>query len=559
MNLVLIERAPRSSTRVRAPFTERGANRLFVPPDSLLRRCRDSISVLIRFAPKPSRPAQYFFRGANLGRAHVGGRPIGASLLLHCSLAALVVYLPRAIPRDPLPWVSQASSIPKIYYRVSLPTSAQLPRIAQAGPGGKPGAGFLPRQAPVLGSSAQHPTITIVSKLVHPDNFRQTIYQPSSPPDLKILGYQKVPNIVLGHGLDPLKVPLSPNNSRPSEAKRQFSTALAPSLSASADSSSPLTTFVKSPDSPSRLLVPPPGGGAPIERSNNRISGSSGGAPDAADLVALGVDPASSSDAFSLPSGNRSGEFTIARPSGGEGSPGGDPRGAAGGGNGGGNHGGDGSTGLGPGGNGGGGNSIGSAPISIAGGSEGRDPGMLDRSLALSMVYPVAAPPLNVRRNTLVISAGPIGGGALNVYGVLNCGKIYSVFLPMPGSSWTMQYCDKSALARNPTTDSRAAVVQLETPLVPPDVDLTHRFDFKRVPVPPDKSHRMIILKGTIAPDGTVEHVVVYQGVVPEMDEAARIAFSRWRFKPAMRNGKPLEVEILVGIPPVDGRDHINR
>jgi TonB family protein len=175
------------------------------------------------------------------------------------------------------------------------------------------------------------------------------------------------------------------------------------------------------------------------------------------------------------------------------------------------------------------------------------------------MVYPVAVPPLNLRRNTLVISAGPIGGGALNVYGVLNCGKIYSVFLSMPGSSWTMQYCDKSALARNPTTDSRAAVVQLETPLVPPDVDLTHRFDFKRLPVPQDKSHRMIILKGTIGPDGTVEHVVVYQGVVPEMDEAARIAFSRWRFKPAMRNGKPLEVEILVGIPPVSGRDHINR
>ncbi|HXW54801.1 MAG TPA: energy transducer TonB [Candidatus Cybelea sp.] len=69
----------------------------------------------------------------------------------------------------------------------------------------------------------------------------------------------------------------------------------------------------------------------------------------------------------------------------------------------------------------------------------------------------------------------------------------------------------------------------------------------------------MIILKGTIAADGTVEHVVVYQGVVPEMDMAARVAFSRWKFKPAMRNGKPLEVEVLVGIPPAAGRDHINR
>jgi hypothetical protein len=33
------------------------------------------------------------------------------------------------------------------------------------------------------------------------------------------------------------------------------------------------------------------------------------------------------------------------------------------------------------------------------------------------------------------------------------------------------------------------------------------------------------------------------------MDEAAKIAFSRWKFKPAMRDGKPVPVEILVGVP----------
>jgi Gram-negative bacterial TonB protein C-terminal len=561
MNLVLIERAAKPSAKIRAPFTEGGATRLFVQPDSLPRRWRDSMAVLFRLAPRPSRSAQYFFRGTNFGAGHVAGQPIGASLLLHCLLVALVVYLPRAIPVKASPGVSRATSTPKIYYRVPLLASPDLPRIAPAGPGGKPGSGFLPRQVPVLGSSAEHSAMTIVSKLVHPDNFRQTIYQPSTPPDLKILGYQKVPNIVLGHGFDPLKVPLSPNNSRPTEAKRQISAVLAPSLSANAGSPSALTTLIKLPDSESRLLLPPPGGGAPIERSNLRTGASSGlSSGDSADLVALGVDPADSTDRFSLPTGNRSGEFTIARPAGGEGSPGGDPQGAAGGGSGGGNHGGDGSTGLGPDGRGGGGrNSGGSGSISIAGGSAGRDPSVLDPSLALRMVYPVAAPPLNVRRNTLVISAGPIGGGALNVYGVLDCGKIYSVFLPMPGSSWTMQYCDKSTLAGKPQAGRRAEVVRLEMPLAPPDVDLTHRFDFKRVTVPPEKSHRMIVLKGTIAADGAVEHVVVYQGVVPEMDEAARIAFSRWRFKPAMRDGKPLEVEFLVGIPPVAGRDHINR
>jgi TonB family protein len=184
---------------------------------------------------------------------------------------------------------------------------------------------------------------------------------------------------------------------------------------------------------------------------------------------------------------------------------------------------------------------------------------MLEAALPMSMVYPVAPPPLNVRRHTVVISAGPTGGGSLNVYGVLSCGKIYSVFLLMPGRNWTMQYCDRSANAKKPVTTAPTAAVRLEPPLIPPDVDLLHRYDFKRAPVPPDKSQRMIILRGTIATDGTVENLTVYKGVVPVMDEAARLAFARWKFKPAMRDGKPVEVEILVGIPPASGDDHVNR
>lgn len=60
----------------------------------------------------------------------------------------------------------------------------------------------------------------------------------------------------------------------------------------------------------------------------------------------------------------------------------------------------------------------------------------------------------------------------------------------------------------------------------------------------------MIVLKGVLKEDGTVDALQVYQSIVPQMDEAARIAFSRWKFKPALREGKPVAVEILIGIPP---------
>ena len=118
-----------------------------------------------------------------------------------------------------------------------------------------------------------------------------------------------------------------------------------------------------------------------------------------------------------------------------------------------------------------------------------------------------------------------------------------------------MQYCDKSASTQKTGSDG---MLRLDTPLLPPDFDMAQRFDFKRIPVPAELSHRSIILKGVIAVDGTVQRLVVYQGVIPEMDEAARSAFSRWKFQPAVKDGKPVEVEILVGIPPLAGEDRVN-
>jgi hypothetical protein len=50
----------------------------------------------------------------------------------------------------------------------------------------------------------------------------------------------------------------------------------------------------------------------------------------------------------------------------------------------------------------------------------------------------------------------------------------------------------------------------------------------------------------------------VYQSVLPQMDEAARAAFSQWTFKPALRDGKPVPVEILVGIPTEDPNSGMN-
>lgn len=171
--------------------------------------------------------------------------------------------------------------------------------------------------------------------------------------------------------------------------------------------------------------------------------------------------------------------------------------------------------------------------------------GALGPPLPPPVIFPV---PFDspIRRNTMIVSAGPVGGGGLNVYGILNCGKIYSIFLSMPGKNWTMQYCLKPGTSQSPS-DDHAVSIHWSERIVPPEPE--SKFDFRRSPVPADEFHRRIILKGILTAKGTVEELRVFQGSTPEMNQAARLAFSRWKFKPALHNGVPAAVELLVGIP----------
>jgi hypothetical protein len=519
-----------------------------------------SLRALFASHKPPTLRTSIYFRDSNVARSQLAGRSLTASFLMHCALIMLVVYLPQALPAKALAFNSSPASHEKIYYRVPLLDASQtLPRIAPAGPGARPGTGSKPNQLPALGSTAAHSNLTVVSKPAVPDNTRQTIYQRSSPPDLRIPVEVKLPNMVLGNPLEAPKAPLQfdPNSAKPTQANRQLAPEAAPSVS-SETPKMPLVTYLDPSSSQPRLAIPLAGAAKPtLKTGNGGPSGAANGgvaAPgDGNDLLVVGVDPGPAGSVVALGPGNRWGEFSISPAGGQPGSPGGSPGGVVGGGTGGAGLGGDGSTGVGPGGGGGGGGASGkSGAISISGSGGSGSSGALVSAPLMSMVYPVPAAVLpKVRKSGLVVSAGPIGGGGLAVYRALSCGKIYTVFLPMPGKNWTMQYCQKADPAEpksNP--DNRSTVIHLESALIPPDADPDSRFDFQRLPVPIEKGHKIIVLRGSLLADGTVSNLQVYQGLVPAMDDAARLAFSRWKFKPAMRDGKAVAVDILVGISP---------
>jgi len=132
---------------------------------------------------------------------------------------------------------------------------------------------------------------------------------------------------------------------------------------------------------------------------------------------------------------------------------------------------------------------------------------------------------------------------------VLHAEKIYTIYLPMPGKNWILQYCAHDDLSgRAPA--SRVVQIHLELPLTSPRA--VDQFDFHRPRVTQDAPDAMLILHGLIHADGAVGNLEVLHGLEPSIDAAALAAFARWKFTPAVRAGSPVAVEILVGIPAVE-------
>ena len=518
-----------------------------------------AIFARVKTAPSSTPNYVYLFRTTNVGRFELASRPLGASFVFHCSVIVLLVLAHRLFPPTAFAFEEPMHNYEKIYYTVPPPVVKKLmPRIAPQGTGGKPGSGFVQDVPPALGSTTKYGDLTIVSRPVHRDNFHQTIIQPNSPPDLIIKQDLKLPNIVVGNPTDEPKAAFKfkASDAKPTQANRQVAADPAPTVAAVTPQAQ-LTTFLPPSNTLPKLAIPTAVPVAPVRSSATGQTGApsdggGGSAGEANGLLVISTDPAPPGSALAVPPGNRYGEFSLSPyGSNGPGSPGGSPNGVVGGGSGGHGTGGDGSTGVGPGNSGGGGGDNGGHGIISINGGSGDGGGAAPLSsggFTPSMVYAVPVTNSKLRKNSLVVSAGSIGGGGLNVYNVLHCGKIYSIYLPMPNTNWAMEYCQKSdATAAHAVQQS--TVIHLESGIVPPNIE--SQFDFRRLPIPEEKAHHKIVLKGTLKEDGTISDLEIYQGVLPAMDEAAKLAMSQWKFKPAMRDGKAISVEILVGIPAV--------
>jgi len=527
-------------------------------PVSSKESLRPRVSPVSAFRPLMSSQSEGFGRRiyTPVYRRHLPKGSVFWSVIFHITLIYWLTTIHLGLFAGASTQLAAARDMTPIYYTIQkTDVSKMLPSVLPPGAGAKPGHGIHHEKPPVAGSTSFHPKLTVVLTPPQPDNNRQTIIQPASAPDLRITQDLKLPNILVGNPIAIAKPKLDPKASKGTLAtRRDDANPDAPTIQDSHNDIAFKSELapVKEP----HLTVPMASGAAATPaRPTHAASRAGGGNADDANgangLLVVSVDPPNTAQLAELIPGQRYGAFTISPAGGQPGSPGGVAGGDPHGGTGGPGTGGNGSVGVGTGSEGGGGGGAGGNGgfVSIKGSKDGKGGAMPGGELAYNpenTVY-VVAPPPGLRGNTLIVSAGPVGGGGLGVYGALKCGRVYSVFLPMPGKSWILQYCASGFAAPEVEYQKDPSSVKLDTGLVPPSPD--EKYDFKRIPVNDELKDKMIVLRGVIGADGAINNMEIYRGIVPEMDSAALAAFTKWKFKPAMHENKPISVDVLIGVP----------
>jgi len=549
-DLIVPRIPPAEKPRVNVPKREP----IFLPPPRFFRfRWRELLTGFLSCYPKYLRNISAdIFREIPLQPRRFTGRPFAASLGMHIVGFFLLPFLMQFMPySDPPDNTLQEVRARIVYYHFSGRKPLQKsPNYLPKGPGSTPGMGDLANQVATKGSDKSLKSSFAISRPHLPDNNHRTILQTPNP-DLKIKTDLKLPNLWVQQPSAPKpRVEMNPAVHPLQPTQHEFHQE-APELTKSV---SPVNGLLSPSSLHARLPVPIGSMPAPVIPSGS-MKGDVDTPPQIAGtemigqgMSVLGTDPSKSAGGVVLPPGNQYGEFSIAPGTSGPGSPDGVDGAPVGGGAGAEGAGGNESAGVGNGSFGGGGNSAAASGfISLRGGGRVElnlsEPGP---SAAAQLVYAIPVASL-IRHNALVVSAGPMGGGGSNVYGALPCGRIYTVFLTAGTKQWSLQYCQKALPSAAGEKQTTKTIVHAEMPVIPPEAEAS--YNFRRLPVPPEKAHKSIVLKGAIDELGKIQDLSVYTGLSPTLDAAACLAFKQWKFKPAMRSGKPIRVEILVSIP----------
>lgn len=542
-----------------------------VPRQSLLSRWLDTLPILFQQTESTFRttlPSSKLKRALLKSQQRPTGTALITSSFIHIAAVLLLIRFPflllPPIRSAPIVADTPTQQDETIYYDLrEVHIVKTFPSIESSRKAGTPATPSRPKRSSAKRVMPSPKTFDLTMTAPRPDNHHQTIIQPSTPPELRITHDVKLPNLLIG-SVSAITAPeMRMDMNAPRSVAKIQAAVVAPSITDIAKTGagllpSSLPVLKEEP----QLAVPVGEIPRPRMKSSRDTAKelSAGGAPNigqSGGLLAISADPAELGQSIQVPAGNRYGSlsFSPAKPSaisasGNEvdsrnGNGGSIRSGESSSATAGSNQSGNGANGTGVHGiisvRGGSGSFSGAATIAP------KEP-VLAGSIASDQIFPVLTP-VRTRGFGLQIYTGPTGGGGLAVYHVLPCNKIYTTLLPMPGKNWVLEYCSADANSPSHPVDT-TRVVRLDSGLVAPDAG--ERYDFKRPEVPNDKRASLIVLKGAIESDGSVSGIQVLSGVTRMADRLAAETFRRWKFHPALRSGKPIRVQILVGIPAVE-------
>src|ERR1700735_1793277 len=484
--------------------------------------------------------------GGRLALAAAVGRFVLHVIVVTILLLPIWGFLANAEPTLPLPRI-ELTYVPAQDLRpTSLPGTHQKPT-----PTGDP-AKPLPRS----GADAFHPRQTILSQPLNITHPHQTLIQPNAPAAPPKMVPQ-MPNIAEWAATSPEptkpQLRIAPSVVAPQVHQRAVSDAAAPDV-ANPERNAGTLNIAPSPvaNAQPKMPVNPMSNSAPERRSAHIDAGAApvvGPTTSAGDdslhrLIAIFAAPAPPAPEVSVPQGNLSSRVAISPEGGRSGAPGGSANGAPG-------NGGSGGTAASAGGagaNAGANANSGPAGVSISGGNGHASSSGIGTSANRSgglILKPMSnIPTLPDPSHKEPIVMGKIDP-SLPPEKILSGKEVFTMRVDMPNltstsGSWILNFAqldDNLPVYQRPKGKLAAPVALRKVdPKYPPSA-IKQRIDGE------------VILYAIIRKDGRVDSIQLVRGLDPLLDQNAMDALARWEFRPASREGQPVDLEAVIHIP----------
>jgi hypothetical protein len=129
--------------------------------------------------------------------------------------------------------------------------------------------------------------------------------------------------------------------------------------------------------------------------------------------------------------------------------------------------------------------------------------------------------------NAVTVVASPRAGGAMNLYGALKGDRVYTIYINTNGGMTVMQFADPSSAA-HPYAEELTAPVPMQTE-TPANLQLAKLY-----------------VSCVLDRNGSIRNPrTLHSTGGPE--SAILAALADWKFRPALRGGEPVEVNVILG------------